>query len=433
MNFNSTAAPLTLPRIPVRRETLPNGLLVLMLTRPDLPVVSLNLLLRSGLCLEKRGQEGLAQLTTSLLSHGTLRRSATQLAEDVDSLGASLGVNCDRDFASVGLSAAADDVDSALEILAEVTTQPAFDPEELERRRSDTLSSLRRREDDLGYRVARRFTQCIFGDHPYRNPSLGLPEVVETLRREQVLAFYQAGFLPNNAVLAVVGAFDPDAMLRGLERRFADWRPAPLPEPVFPPIPEPSARMIEMIQKDEVVQATIRMGRIAVPRNHPDHVPLMLMNFALGGSGFGSRLMQRLRENGGLTYGAYSGIQEWRLAGALSAACQTSLPNLDEAVHALIEEIDRVRTDGVTETELNWAKSYFTGSLPLSFQTNDQIASLVLVQELFGLPHEYWLQEIDQVRTCTLADVNRVASAYLDTDRFAVVVLSDFRKHPLEI
>ena len=159
----------------------------------------------------------------------------------------------------------------------------------------------------------------------------------------------------------------------------------------------------------------------------------MLMNFALGGSGFGSRLMQRLRENGGLTYGAYSSVQEWRLAGALGAACQTSLPNLNEAVHALIEEIEQVRQAGITEEELAWARSYFTGSLPLSFQTNDQIASLVLVQELFGLPHEYWLQEIEQVRTCPLSEVNRCAQTYLDTGRFAIVILSDFRKHPLEL
>src|SRR5690606_14021058 len=230
MSFNPPTAPLTLPHVPVRRETLPNGLTVLMLTRPDLPIVSLNLLLRAGLCLEKRGEEGLAQLTTSLLSHGTRHRSATRLAEDVDSLGASLGVHCDRDFASVGLSAAADDLDAALEILAEVATQPAFEAEELERRRSETLSALRRREDDLTYRVARHFTQRIFGDHPYRNPTLGLPEVVESIRREQVVGFYEQGFLPNNAVLAVVGAFEPDRMLRDLERRFSEWRSGTLPE-----------------------------------------------------------------------------------------------------------------------------------------------------------------------------------------------------------
>jgi zinc protease len=117
----------------------------------------------------------------------------------------------------------------------------------------------------------------------------------------------------------------------------------------------------------------------------------------------------------------------------LGASCQTSLPNLDEAVHALIEEIERVRESGITEEELEWARSYFTGSLPLSFQTNDQIASLVLVQELFGLPHEYWIQEIEQVRTCSLAEVNRCARTYLETDRFAIVVLSDFRKHPLNL
>ncbi len=190
---------------------------------------------------------------------------------------------------------------------------------------------------------------------------------------------------------------------------------------------------METIQKDEVVQATIRMGRVAIPRNHPDHVPLMVMNLALGGSGFGSRLMQRLRENGGLTYGAYWSIQEWRLAGVLGASCQTSLPNLNEAARALTEEIERVREEGITEAELAWAKSYFTGSLPLSFQTNDQIASLVLVQELFGLPNEYGLQEIEQVRGCSLAETNRVARTYLDTDRFALVILSDFRKHPLEL
>ncbi|MCA9729013.1 MAG: insulinase family protein, partial [Candidatus Eisenbacteria bacterium] len=250
------------PRIAVHRKTLSNGLLALLVQRPGLPVVSLNLLLRSGLVRERRGEEGLAQLTTTLLSHGTRQRSATQLAEDVDSLGAALGVHCDRDFASVGLSAASDDLGAAIEILADVVTQPAFAAEEIERRRSDILSGLRRREDDNAYRVARRFTECIFGDHPYRNPSLGRPEVVSELSRDQIVGFYESGFRPNNGVLAVVGAFEPEDLLRDLEARLGSWKPGTVSDSALPPIPEATERTVETLQKDDVVQATIRVGRV---------------------------------------------------------------------------------------------------------------------------------------------------------------------------
>lgn len=415
------------PRVSVRRETLENGLRILLLERPDLPILSLTLMVPAGLLWEQGGEEGLSQFSVSLLSHGTERRDAVQLAEDVDTLGATLGIHANHDYADLGLSCRAEDMEIAIEILAEVATRPAYRPDEIERRRSDLLSAIRRREDDHAQRVRMRMGECLFAAHPYRNPALGNADVVASLSEEQLRGFYERTFQPNGSILAVVGAFRSDALLSSLKRHFEPWRSGTERALELPEIPPP-ARRVETLQKDEVVQATIRFGRVGIPRNHPDHVPLLLANFVLGGSGFGSRLMHRLREDGGLTYGAQSGFQSWRLSGVIHAGLQTSLPNMNEAIAATLEEIRRVYQEGITEDELAWAKRYFTGSLPLAFRTNDQVASLVLAQELYGLPEEYWLEQIEEVETATQAKVSAAARTYFDPDLLTLVVLADFRK-----
>jgi zinc protease len=193
-----------------------------------------------------------------------------------------------------------------------------------------------------------------------------------------------------------------------------------------PPIPRPEHIRLEKIHKDGMSQATIRVGSIGITRNNPDYVAVVLLNYILGGSGFGSRLMRRLREQGGLTYGVHSNFQPRRDPGYFFVECQTNVLTMNEALAAIFDEIRRLRREGVTEEELDWAVRYFSGSLPLSLQTNDQLATRVLEQEFYSLEEEFWLKDIDRMLRTRREEVNEAAHQYLSPESFAVVCLADF-------
>ena len=197
-------------------------------------------------------------------------------------------------------------------------------------------------------------------------------------------------------------------------------------------MPTPTERTVVTIQQD-VTQATIRMGNIGIPRSHPDANVAVVLNYILGGAGFGSRLMKNLREQRGLTYGVHSNFWARREPGYFFAAMQTKVESMNEAVREMLAEIERFRESGVTDDELAWAKKYFTGSLPLTLETNDQIASKLIEQEFYGLPEEFWLRDLAEIQAVTREQVLDVARRHIHPERFAIVVLADFAEHALEV
>lgn len=417
----------------IESHTLTNGLRVRVVERPGLPILSLTLLLPSGVARERRAEAGLAHFTAALLSQGTTTRDALRLFEDVDALGASLGVHADYDFTSIGLSCLTRDREAAVEILADVTQRPLFALEEIERKRNDILSYIERRKDDVTDLVRVRFGEVLYGDHPYRAPRIGYAETVSALGRAEIANFYATQFAPAESILAVSGDVRARELWPLLEQHFGSWRSASLASSELPAIPNGTARRVERIQKDGVTQATLRVGALALERRDPDVIPCTLLNYILGGSGFGSRLMKNLREEKGLTYGAYSSFHTRRQRGYFFAGLQTGLATMNEALREMLHEITRLRDDGVTGEELEWAKRFFTGSLPLSFQTNDQLATHVLEQDLYGLEPEFWLRDLERMQAATLKDVNEAARRYLRPEEFTIVALADFREADLQL
>ena len=182
-----------------------------------------------------------------------------------------------------------------------------------------------------------------------------------------------------------------------------------------------------------MTQAYIRIGNIGIERSHPDYAAASVMNYILGGAGFGSRLMKRLREEQGLTYGVFSNIWLGRQPGYFFAVTQTGMETMNEALATMLTEIERFLEQGVTEEELIWTKKFLTGSLPLTLETNDQLAQKLLEQEFFGLCDYFWLEDLKRMQAVTADEVREVARRHIHPDRFAIVVLGDFREHELKV
>jgi zinc protease len=414
------------------RRKLDNGLVVLALERRHLPTFSATLLLPAGVVAEPEGSGGAAFFASQLLPLGTHGHSAVSLAEEIDGLGASLGSGCDYDYATIEAHGLARDAEQLLRLLSEVASQAAFAEEEVERRRSQILALLRRRKDDTNDLVRNRFFELIYGPHPYRRSREGTEESVTNLSREDLLRFYRSHYGPDRTILAMVGDFDAEEAVGWAHAHLSGWAAANPPEDVLPAIPIAADRQVATIQH-EATQATIRMGNLGFQRNHPDFPASVVMNYILGGAGFGSRLMVNLREEKGLTYGVSSNLWVRKHPGYFFVGTQTRLETMNEAIAEILLEIERFLETGATKEELAWAKRYLGGSLPLTLETNDQLAQKLLEQEFYGLPEEFWLADLDAMLAVDVERVNEVARRTIHPERFAIVVLSDFRGHSLTL
>ncbi len=439
------------------RCTLPNGLRVIAVRRDHLPILSATVLLPAGTAMEAPGEAGLSSMTASLLTRGTLRRGAMEIAEAADGIGAGLGVSSDYDYTLAGTGCLSRDAGEALTLLAEVLIAPSFPDDEVERRRGEILGLLERRRDDPADLVRNRFLERIYGAHPYHHPREGLPGTLARFTRADLAGFYRRHYRPDGAVLALVGDLDPGEAFRLAADLFGGWEtegaaptsaateaaPTPAeagaagtPSGVFPSIyragippvvGEPGASF-DRLQKDGLTQAVIRLGCPGIRRDAPEYLAAVLMNYLLGGSGAGSRLYRALREDRGLAYEVFSNVHPRRERGYFFASCRTAVETADEALRVVEGELCKLCDEGAAPAEVELARRFFTGSLPLGLETNDHLATNALAREFYGLDEEFWLRDIERLDAISVVEVNEAARRIIQTERLAVVVAGDFRE-----
>ena len=437
---------------PEERCTLPNGLRVIAVQRDHLPILSATILLPAGTAMEAPGEAGLSSMTASLLTRGSLRRGAMEIAEAADGIGAGLGVSSDYDYTLAGTGCLSRDAAEALALLAEVLIAPSFPDDEVERRRGELLGLLERRRDDPSDLARNRFLERIYGAHPYHHPREGLPGTLARFTRGDLAGFYHRHYRPDGAVLALVGDLDPVAGFRLATDLFGGWgtadattpaaaagavgdpsgAPLPSSRAEIPPVVGEPGASFDRLQKDGLTQAVIRLGCSGIRRDAPEYLAAMLMNYLLGGSGAGSRLHRALREDRGLAYEVFSNVHPRRERGYFFASCRTAVKTADEALRVVEGELRRLCDEGAAAAEVDLARRFFTGSLPLSLETNDHLATNALAREFYGLEEEFWLREIERLETITVADVDEAARRIIQTDRLAVVIAGDFREAELD-
>jgi zinc protease len=292
----------------------------------------------------------------------------------------------------------------------------------VERVRRETLSGILAAKDNPEAVAEKAFAPLVFGPHPYARPVEGLESTVPTLTREEAVAFHRAYYRPNNAVLVLVGDLTPRDARRAAKTAFGEWERNAIPPTSVPSIPALRERRVELIDKD-LTQATVVLGHVGIARMDPDFYAATVMNYILGGGGFASRLMTRIRDNEGLVYGISSGFDAKRFPGSFSVGLQTKTESAPAAVRAVLEEIAKIRSEGVTASELEGAKSYLAGSFPLRYETNSRLAGLLGMVELYGLGLTYFEDYPKKIRAVTLEDVRRVATRRLDPARYVLVVV----------
>jgi zinc protease len=421
--------PLAAPSLkfpPYEFRTLENGLRVVIVRHHEQPSVTIRLLVRAGAASDPKDKPGVAWLTAALLDQGTTTRSASQIADAIDYVGGALGTGAGTDLSFISAMVMKDSFDQALNLVSDVARNPAFAPEELVRQREQILSGLKVSYEDPDYIANAVVNRLIYGFHPYGRPSSGTPASVASITRDDLAAFHDTHFAPNNCILAVVGDLTPDEAMAGVTRVFGSWQKKDVPPPAAVDPPEPTRRVV-VIDRPNAVQTEIRVGQLAIPRNHPDYLALNVTTNILGGEG-GNRLQGVLRHDRGLTYGASADMDTYKRAGGIVADTDTRTETTTEALRVMVDEFFRLQRERVGDGELSGAQAYLSGNFPLTIETPDAIAMQVLNALFYDLDLGDLQNFRERVNAITADDIQRVAKEYLKPTRLSVVLVGDASK-----
>jgi zinc protease len=404
------------------RQQLPNDLVWLFSPQSELPLVTLQLLIKAGTLVDPPGKEGLANLTASLLLSGTKSRSATQIARELDFMGAKLRAEGDDDCAVLSLTVLKKDLGQALELLKDVLLNPAFAPAEIKRKVSQIKAALESEQDEPMVVASRTFARKLYGSFPYGHPVRGTPEGLSAITRQDLSEFHRRYYRPNNAVLAMAGDLTPEEARQWVTKIFGPWAAAPIPPLKLPPIPPLDQRQVVVLNKD-ISQANIILGNLGITRSNPDFYAFQVMNYILGGGGFASRLLDDIRVNRGLAYSVSSSFSPGLEPGPFIVSLETKNASAGEAINQVVEQIRLIMSKPVTEQELNNAKSYLIGSFPRKMDSMSKRAGLLGYVELYGLGLDYPWRYPELIQHLTPADIQKVAEKYLRPENYLLVVI----------
>jgi zinc protease len=416
---------LNLPQI--QKRQLSNGLSVWIVELHKVPVAQINLVILSGTTQDPPGKFGIASLTSAMLTEGAGSRSALEIADAVDHLGADLSAASTWDATMVRLHVPSARLAGALPIMADVALRPTFPKDELERQRQQRLTSIIQALDDPATIASVAFSRLLYGrGHRYGTPSFGTAETIKAFSTDDLRAFYGAAFRPGNAMLIATGDVTAGTTLPLFESHFGTWKPPATSAPSvekLPPAEQPAAREVYLIDKPGAPQTQIRIGWIGVPRSTPDYFPLLVMNTLLGGS-FSSRLNLNLREKHGYTYGASSSFDMRASAGPFSAGAGVQTDKTGEALKEFFNELNAILKP-VPAEELARAKNYVAMRFPGGFETTGDVSRRLEEAVVYKLPDDYFSKYVQNIQAVTPADVQRVAQKYIQPSRFIVVVVGD--------
>jgi zinc protease len=408
---------------PYEIRTLSNGMQVVIVLHHEQPVVTIRLLVRAGAAQDPEGKGGVAALTAHLLDQGTTTRNAQQIASQIDLVGGALGTGSSSDLSFANVMVMKDSFAFGMNLLADVVHNPAFSPEEIERQKEQTISSLQVNGDDPDYVASTVFDRLVYGFHPYGLPGSGTPDTLARITRADLQAFHRRYFVPNNMILAIVGDVTSGEAWQTADKVFGAWARGDVPATRNSEPPPPTRRLV-IVDKPDAVQTEIRIGQLAIPRKHPDFLAWDLAVKILGGEG-ANRLHRVLRSERGLTYGASAQTEALKDAGDFVAETDTRTETTGEALRLAVEEFARLQRQRVFARELQDAQAYLAGSFPITIETPNDIATQVLNAVFYELP----LTDIPTFRERVLAitpdDIQRVAKEYIKPDRLAIVLVGN--------
>jgi zinc protease len=430
-----SAPPLPKRKVPfveaIRERTLANGARFLVLENHFNPTVAISGSLNAGGLYAPPDRRLIASFTAGELAKGTARRTKLEIAEELESRGASLSFSAgsgDPVGVDVGAASLSRDVEILLDVLAEVLLTPAFPEEELEKERMRLVGVVREQQDQTSARAFEAVSRKIYPpNHPFhRRTAEERIAAIESLRRDELQRFYDERYGAGTLLLVVVGDVESGKILDGLERRLGGWRSGPAREIPRPPAVAPAPGEETVVMPDKASADVILAQPAGLERASPDYLPCVLANSALGQSSLTSRLGVRVRDTEGLTYGIHSGFSATHLGGPYAVSLTVKPESRDAAVAATLQEIQRFRKEGMTTKELDDEKTSHVGRFKVDLASNGGIAHAVDSAVYYGLGVAYLDEYPSLVEAVSKEDADACFAKRVDPDRFTIVSAGSF-------
>ncbi|HSR66338.1 MAG TPA: pitrilysin family protein [Acidobacteriota bacterium] len=407
------------------RHVLSNGVVAYLVEDHDLPLFEVTIYLRAGDYLDPPGKAGLASAMGSLLrSGGSQSLQPEEYDEEADFLAALISSRLGDTSGQASVNALSKDMDKALGLFFDMLRTPGFDQKRIDLYMRQSLQQMERRNDNTSGIEFREWRRLLYGDD-FFSTRYSTKESLESITRQDLLDFHARYIHPANFIIAASGDFDSEALIAKLESAMQGWPEGetapPVPEPDFQPQPG-----LYMVNKDDVNQGRASIGHLGITRDNPDVFAIQMMNDVLGGSGFTSRITNRVRSDEGLAYSAGSAMNPGtHYRGQFRALFQSKSTTVAQAIQIVLEEIERIRSEPVQPDELETVKVNAIETFPRQFSSAESIASTFANDELIGREEDYWNTYRDRLRAVTVEDVQRVAQQYLHPDQLVILVVGN--------
>jgi zinc protease len=407
----------------IYREVLPNGITVLTRSNFNSPSAVVSGYFDAGSLFDPDEKLGLADFVTSALMRGTKKHSFDEIYNILESSGASLGFSTGVHKSGFHGRSLAEDLPLLLGLLAETLTQPIFPKVEIEKLRSQLLTSLAISAEDTAEMASETFDKILYRDHPYSRPEEGTPETVKRITRDDLMRFHRECYGPRGMVIVVVGAVDAEEAVRQVKRALGGWQVRGQKEPPALPAVKPLQKTVTMHHRMRgKSQSDIVIGTNGPRRKDADFTAASLGNNILGQFGMMGRIGDVVREKEGLAYYAYSSLYAGIGPGSWEVSAGVNPANVTKATRLIVDELKRFVQEGVTEDELADSKANFIGRLPLSLESNGGVAGALLNIERYDLGLDYYQRYADLVNEVTCEQVLSVARKFIDPARLAIAV-----------
>ncbi|MBW1916971.1 MAG: insulinase family protein [Deltaproteobacteria bacterium] len=408
----------------IYHTNLNNGLTVLGVEYDRAPWLSICFMAKRGAEADPPGKGGTADCTAEGLTLGTTTRDQLRLAIDVESRGARLEAHGNWDYSVVTLEGLAEDFGELMALLAEVVQSPNFPEQDFAFLKGRRQAELVHLQDNPREVANRWYYRLFFGNSPYGHPITGDLESISALTLEDLKSFYQRQFHPSESTLVVVGMVPEATVVHEADRFWSAWsggaRPAPPYQEAPPSLGQPG---IYLLDRPALTQSEIRLGHLGLPRQHPDYFALRLANYILGGGGFSSRLMTRIRSDLGLTYGINSHFHFRRAPGPFVISTFTPASNTAAVIQETKVVLAELKQGGITAQELEDAKNFYIGHFPMGLESPGGIGQHLLQIDLHSLGFDYLHTYCDQMRTVQLEQVRTAAASHLHPEKLVVLVV----------
>jgi zinc protease len=419
--------------LPIARDSLNSGLKVLSYETDRLPLIEMRWVTYAGSAYDPNGKEGLANLTSELLTRGTKNRTAVNISRELEFVAASLSNSTGYEYSTLHMRFLKKDFDLALDMLSDILLNSVFSDSEISKVKNEIIGDIKQNYD-YPYNVGwEKFNQLLYKTHPYAHPISGDTISVLNITRKDIVDFFNKYYTIDNGFVVIAGDFDKTDIENKINIKFSAMRKGN-PDtqiPIFasgPFAPKPQGFYIN---QPELNQSYVFIGFPGIAETSPDYFPTRVMNFVLGGSPLTSRLGNGVRETEGLAYDVRSFFDRRLFGGAFVATTQTSNPK--KAIGIILNEIKKMTETGAIEKELKDAKTFYIGNFPFNYDATREKVDLLQNMEIYHKGMDYPERFNGYIEKVTLNDINQAARKYLYPNNYLLVIVTNVPKDSLEL